>query len=174
MPDPIPPSGRSSGLPARLSRRVLHAAVAGLGRIVLAERFRAPAGLAALRLPTDGLRGRDMGAGETFRVYLVCAANGRWRRITLHAASAERRAILNLSFAAFDNPEGAMFDLLVTRRREPGEMRPGLVQTGLLRLDLGWQAPIVLGCNAEMPGFGTLPAPDGPREQMRLVDPPGA
>ena len=167
--DPTPTTGRADGPLPRLFRRLLNATTAGAGRIVLAERFRAPAGLLALRLPTDTLRGRELGASETFRVFLI--GGGGWRRLTLQAASVERHAVLDIAFAGFSNPEGAMFHLLVTRRRLPGEMRLGLLQRWLLRADLGWQAPIVLGGNAELPGFATLRLRPAPAEQMQLVEP---
>ena len=167
-------NARPTGLLPRLPRRLLHAGTAGCGHIVVAERFRAPAGLMALRLPTDTLRGRDMGAGETFRVFLVCAGDGTWRRLTVDPASAERHAILDLIFPGFRNADGAMFHLLVTRRRQPGDVRLGLLQTVVLRADLAQQPPIALGCNTEMPGFESLRLRPGPADQMQLAGPPAS
>ena len=78
--------------------------------MAIAERFAAAAALHALVLPGDAFAAFRGGA---CRVWIVAEAWDDWRVGTLQVGGAAIPEV-PLAFPAFDNPDGAVFHLLVT------------------------------------------------------------
>ena len=109
--------------------------------MAIAERFAAAAALHALVLPGDAFAAFR---GEACRVWVVAEAGDDWRVGTLQVGGAAIPEV-PLAFPAFDNPDGAVFHLLVTGAGGVGQ---GLPAALLAQLPVG-RDPIRLGTRVE-------------------------
>lgn len=122
----------------------------GASQVTIAERFVAAARLHALVLPGDALAAHR---GRACRVWVVAEAGDDWRVGTLQVGAADSPET-PLAFPAFDNPDGAVFHLLVTGDGEEGQGVPADLRDQLPH----GRDPIRLGTRVELlPPLPALP-----------------
>lgn len=126
---------------ARIGLSALAASLRPLGRLVIAERFVAPAKLAAIRIPAPPL---DPAAGPV-RV-LVLDGRGRALRASM-VPCVERGRPLGLRFPAFANPAAGSFFLLMFQPAAAGPVAMRAWQRRFTAAALGRRAAISLPCN---------------------------
>jgi len=126
---------------ATFKTRLLAAALRPLGRLIVAERFAAPAGLAAIAIPPPKLP-----TSGPIRVILLHPRSGR-----LHAALLDSPlpADLALRFPPFANPDQEEFVLLLFQPPKPAPMRAW--QKRLAAAATAGRRPIALPCNEDVP-----------------------
>ncbi|HWA78949.1 MAG TPA: class I SAM-dependent methyltransferase, partial [Acetobacteraceae bacterium] len=134
-----------------------------LGRVVIAERFSAPADLAAIRLPKPPL---DPDHGP-ISVLLLDPRNGTFRAAQLDTI--RKGADLSFGFPAFTNSAGATFLLLAFQPARSDIFDRW--QRRLAAAALAARPPIQLACNADVPGFHALMLPPHPPNALHLLGP---
>ena len=154
--------GAGSGL-RRIGKRVLGISLRRFGRLSVAERFAAPAELAAIGLPAPPLA-RE---GGPVRFLLIDPIAGSFRSARLERVRPD--AGLSFAFPAFANRAGAHFLLLVFQPATEGAGAPRGWQRWLAALALGTRRPVVLPCNEALPGFHAIALPPQPARAMHLI-----
>ena len=151
----------------RLARGVLALSLRSLrrplGRPVIAERFAAPAELAAIRLPALPL---DPERGPV-SFLLLDQRTGESRAARLERI--QPGADLSFGFPAFTNSRGAFFFLFAFQPAGQTSGVPGALQRRLAVAGLGRRPPIRLACNEELPGFHALALPPHPPRAMHRL-----
>jgi SAM-dependent methyltransferase len=148
----------------RVGPRILAASLRHLGRLAIAESFVAPAELAAISLPPPPL---DLGGGPT-RVLLIDAKDGSYRTALPKAIPPGME--LPFGFAAFANPDGAIFLLFLFRPAASGPVTARAWQSRVARRLLVARPPITVRCNDQVNGFLGFSVPPRPPHAMHLLD----
>lgn len=150
---------------ARIGQPLLSARLQSLGRLVVAERFAAPAELAAISLPAPRIDPK----GGPIRIVLLDPRDGAFRTALLETI---RPGVeLPFGFSAFANAEGAPFLLFLFQPATAEPVTLGRWQ----RLMLAWllrRPMITLRCNERVAGFDRLRLPPGPANALHLLPDP--